>query len=456
METTIAALATAPAPAGLAVIRMSGSLSVSILQNCFKSKKSPIHYPRRLILGELFNPMTKQTLDQCLAVFMPAPHTFTAEDTVEINLHGSPLLARRVLQVLYSLGATPAAPGEFTKRAFLNGKLDLMQAEAVSDLIHASNEKAQQLAKEQLAGRFSNIITLLADPLRNTLAELEAHIDFPEEDIETTTFNKLSNSLKEVQTTIQRLINSYRYGKQIKEGLRVLIWGAPNAGKSSLLNQLLNEERAIVTSIPGTTRDLIEETGQIDGYSFIFCDSAGIQTTDNEVERIGIERAIKRLQWADLILFVIDPQNNAWHELLHTLEQAALPSTTKIIALINKSDLPQDEFTFSTPIISQTLKISAKTGFGLSTLRSVLLNEIRHSTTLEGSELAITEERHKLCLETALQAIDKAQQLLSTTTPLEILCLELRSALSALNDLIGITTPDDILGRIFSKFCIGK
>ena len=462
-SSTIAALATAPQPAGLAVIRISGTKCLELINKCFKSKTPPKTKPRQLILGSFINPETEEALDQCLAVYMPAPNTFTGEDTVELNLHGSPLLARRVLNVLYANGAVPAEPGEFTKRAFMNGKLDLLQAEAVCDMIHASGTKAQRLAKEQLAGRFSNIITQLADPLRDSLAELEAHIDFPEEDIEPQTLEKIQDSINNSINEITKLIQSYRYGKRLKEGLRVLLWGRPNAGKSTLLNLLLNEERAIVTNIPGTTRDIIEEAGQIDGYSFVFCDCAGIQTTDNAVEKIGIERAIERLNWADVVLFIIDTSEpkDEWQELLKTLQNTCLRDDIKVFAVLNKIDLPQHGTEYvlkklAPNLFKKSFHLSAKNGQGFNELKQALLSTVDENNNIEGAEITITEERHKLCLEEAKSALLSTSMEITNSAPLEIICAELRRGLSALEELIGVTTPDDILGRIFSKFCIGK
>ncbi|MGI6524397.1 MAG: tRNA uridine-5-carboxymethylaminomethyl(34) synthesis GTPase MnmE [Bdellovibrionota bacterium] len=458
-NTTIAALATAPTPAGLAVLRVSGPNALSLLKRCFRSKTDPALHPRHLILGSFIDPKTGEKLDRCLAVFMKAPRTFTGEDVVEFQLHGSPLLARRLLHVLYTEGAVPAAAGEFTKRAFLNGKIDLLQAEGISDMINASCVRAQRAAKEQLAGRFSNIITDLANPLRDILAELEARIDFPEEDIEHEIIDHIRNELTTVMGSITTFLHSYTYGKQLKEGVRVLLWGCPNAGKSSILNLLLNEERAIVTPIPGTTRDLIEESGQIDGYSFIFCDSAGIQDTSDQVEEIGVKRAISRLKWADIILFIVDCSDTtgAWKRLLSILQETDLTQGTKVYAVLNKIDLPHQTIRFDDiGLISKELHLSAKTGVGFEELKETLLQSIKNPDQSEDSTFALTEERHKVCLERALAALNRTDQLLGTETPLEFICAEVRSALSALEELIGITTPDDILGRIFSKFCIGK
>ncbi len=454
MESTIAALATAPAPAGLAVIRISGGDAASLLSQCFKAKRNPVEHPREMVYGTLFNPENGQALDSCLAVFMKGPKSFTGEDLVELHLHGSPLLARRALAVLYKLGAVPAKGGEFTKRAFLNGKLDLLQAEAVADIINASGERAQRLAKEQLDGRFSKAVEDIAEPLRDILAELEAQIDFPEEEVPAAVFNDILIKVDSVKEQISKLLNSYHFGKQLKEGLRVLLWGRPNAGKSSLLNLLLNEDRAIVTNIPGTTRDTLEEAGNIDGYSFVFCDSAGVQETSDTVEQIGVKRALEKLSWADLVLFIIDAadKTDSYKELLQKL-----PSDKKAWIIINKIDLDNSS-RIKNDLINHTLfEISAKTEAGIPELKKALVNEIAEDKTdLSEASIAITEERHKLCLENAMQALNETKSSIKYTLPLEITCASLRIALSALEELVGVTSTEDILGRIFSKFCIGK
>lgn len=454
MESTIAALATAPAPAGLAVIRISGSDAASLLSRCFKAKRNPVAHPREMIYGTLLNPENGQALDSCLAVFMKGPKSFTGEDLVELHLHGSPLLARRALAVLYKLGAVPAKGGEFTKRAFLNGKLDLLQAEAVADIINASGERAQRLAKEQLDGRFSQAVEDIAEPLRDILAELEAQIDFPEEEVPAAVFNDILSQISNTQEKISSLIKSYHFGKQLKEGLRVLLWGRPNAGKSSLLNLLLNEDRAIVTNIPGTTRDTLEEAGNIDGYSFVFCDSAGVQETSDTVEQIGVKRALEKLSWADLVLFIIDAadKSDSYKELLQKL-----PSDKKAWIIINKIDLDNSS-RIKNDLINHTLfEISAKTEAGIPELKKALVNEIAEDKAdLSEASIAITEERHKFCLENAMQALNETKSSIKDTLPLEITCASLRIALSALEELVGVTSTEDILGRIFSKFCIGK
>lgn len=455
---TIASLATAPAPAGLAVVRISGPDAKIALKNLFISKLSPVEHRREMIFGQLHDPKTNQFIDNILAVYMPKPHSYTGEDIVEFQLHGSPLLVQKVLQTIYALGIRPAEAGEFTKRAFLNGKVDLVQAEAIADLIHASSEKALKIAGEQLRGRFSKSVEEIGEPLRDTLAELEASIDFPEEGIEPKKVEQFLTTFKSAQDKITDLISTYSYGQIVREGFRVLLCGYPNAGKSSILNKLLGTERAIVTDIPGTTRDLIEEQAVISGYKFVFCDTAGLHQTDNKVEQIGIELAKGRLGWADLVLLVVDSSNKSqdWRKISEEIK----PKAPRLWMVINKIDLNPNaisEIFCESAICQRNFYISAKSGAGLKALNDAMVEEVSASTANQAeSSVVVINERHKNCLERASRSIEAAVLAIKDKMPLEIITFELKSALACLDEIIGKTWNEDILGRIFSKFCIGK
>lgn len=457
-ESTIAALATAPMPAGIAVVRVSGPKTKLVLKALFRGKRDPVHLPRTLVFGEIVDFKSGATIDQALAVYMPAPWSFTGEDVAEFQFHGSPLLTQKILRSIFSYGVTPAAPGEFTRRAFLNNKLDLTQAEAIGDLIGAKSDEALKLAGEQLKGRFSKSIEDLGEPLRMLLAELEAGIDFPEEDIEPERIENFKSALSTCRIKIDRLIDSYSFGQVVKEGVRVLLCGRPNAGKSSLLNLLLGRNRAIVSPISGTTRDLIEEEATLGGYKFVFCDSAGLRDTSDEVESIGVELAKERMEWADLVLLVVDATDtdSNWRSVLDYLR----PRAKRIWMVTNKVDLnPQafSQFYCDLDVCQQNLYLSVKTRDGFDALVKALIDDVGR-TMPDKAEVGevVTNERHRECLIRANTAIDTALQTIQKQLPAEILSVDIRQALTALDEIVGRTYTEDILGLIFGKFCIGK
>jgi tRNA modification GTPase len=455
---TIAALATAPAPAGIAVIRVSGPKTRTVLKALFRAKHDPTSDPRRLTFGSIIDHQSGQVIDQALAVYMPGPHSYTGEDVGEFQFHGSPVLVQKILRSLFAFGISPAEPGEFTKRAFLNGKVDLVQAESVCDLINAASEQALRLASEHLKGRFSEAIAEIGEPLRNTLAEIEAHIDFPDEDIQPQKVEQLAQTLVTARQKIAAILKTYSYGQVVREGYRVLLCGRPNVGKSSILNLLLDRERAIVTEISGTTRDIIEEEAIIGGYRFIFCDSAGITESNDKVEQKGIELTRSRVPWADLVLFVADAndQPEHWQAVLSELRGTA----KKIWMVTNKIDLNPQAFTThfcDSSICAQNFYLSAKTRNGLEALVQSLMEEVRLSVgdRAQASNV-VTNERHRNCLNNADEALSRAIDAAKRKLPLEIASAEIRIALNALEEIVGKTATEDILGRIFSRFCIGK
>lgn len=457
--TTIAALATAPAPAGVAVVRVSGPRSALVLKSLFSGKKDPTKLPRTLVFGDILDFKSGASIDKGLAVFMPAPWSFTGEDVAEFQFHGSPVLVQRVLRSLYAYGVLPAAAGEFTKRAFLNGKMDLAQAEAIADVVQAKSEEELRFAGEQLKGRLSQAIEQVGEPLRDSLAEIEATIDFPDEDINPDTVDAIAARAEAALTTINRLLSTYSFGSLVKEGVRVLLCGRPNSGKSSLLNLLLGKRKAIVSDISGTTRDLIEDEATLAGHKFVFCDSAGIRETNDEIERIGVELAKERIPWADLILLVVDAtdRSDAWRQTLELLKVG----DKKVWMIVNKIDLnPQAlaEFAVHSSVCQQNFFISAKTGDGIGGLIEALVEDVaRHMPERGEVGEVITNERHRDCLERAKSALSACLEGLKTeSVPLSIVAADIKQALTALDEIVGRTYTEDILGRIFSKFCIGK
>lgn len=455
---TIAALATPPMPSGIAVIRISGPQTKVALKALFRAKVDPVSDPRRLVYGELLDSGTEEVIDHCLAVFMPGPHSYTGEDVGEFQFHGSPLVVERILRSLFGFGITPAEPGEFTKRAFLNGKLDLVQAEAICDLINATSEQAFKIANENLKGKLSSEIGNVSEPLRNVLAELNASIDFPEEDISPQKIDALKTSLVTVGLKLDRLIESYDFGHRVKDGYKVLLAGLPNVGKSSILNLVLGTPRAIVTETSGTTRDVLEEEVILSGYKFLFCDTAGIHDGKDEAEQIGVERARERLDWADLILFIADAtdKDRKWETLLNEIRG----ENRKIWMVTNKIDLNPSAIgtmVCDSRICEQNFYVSAKTRDGIDALLRSIVDEVSSTATgLGDTASVVANERHRGALSRARISVSRALEGIDKELPTEVIAAEVQLSLSALDEIIGKTYTEDILGRIFSKFCIGK
>lgn len=448
---TIAAICTYPAPSGVAVIRISGSKTKSVINSIFFSKLKPEKNPRKLIFGTFRN-SDKNEIDQGLCVFMPGPNSFTGEDIAELHLHGNPLICKQMLREIFTFDVKPAEPGEFSKRAFLNGKLDLVQAEAICDLISAKSENALNIAKDHLNGKLSSSINTIGEPLKNTLAEIEAHIDFPEEDINPDTLTKLKSRLQDILSEINNLLSSYEYGILIKDGCRVLLAGVPNVGKSSLLNALLETDRAIVTDISGTTRDTIEEEVNIEGFKFIFCDSAGLtENTKDAVEKIGIQKTKDKFTWAHIILFITSPDTAKTSEEKNynesILSQIKIEKA-EVITIGNKSDIQSNN--------NCDLNLSSNNKSDIKNLKDLLIEKVSKLKNDDMGSNIIVQERHRACLENARKALNITIESLDKNVELEFVSADLRSALSHLQEIVGITHIEDILGRIFSKFCIGK
>jgi tRNA modification GTPase len=453
MLDTIAAISTPFGEGAIAVLRLSGAEAVAIADEVFRGKVKPSMAAARVQhFGAIHDGAAK--LDDGLLTVFRDPHSYTGEDIVEIACHGGVLVARRILELLLRSGARSAQPGEFTQRAFLNGKMDLTQAEAVMDLISAQTDLALRAASEQLEGRLGERIRALREALLGTLAHIEAYIDFPDEDIDPDTGAALQVRLDAARADIAALLATAERGRILREGVRVVIYGAPNVGKSSLLNLLLGTERAIVSTHPGTTRDIIEEVINLRGLPLRLVDTAGVRESDDEVERAGMERTRRAVGRADLILHVVDasaaggraggPPPAASNE----PQGAALPT----ILVLNKTDLGEHPDWRE----ADGVRISCLTAAGLDALAEAIVAHITSGTgTTRDWSLAINA-RHAACLENALRYLDAARKALSDGLSPEFIAEELRAALGAVGDIVGRADTEDLLGKIFSTFCIGK
>jgi len=452
---TIVAIATPIGEGGLSVLRLSGPDAFRIADQSFlpigpHSKKPSaasthtVHYGR-IVAGDKF-------IDEVLLTVLRAPRTFTAEDTVEISCHGGILPAKMVLDELLAGGARMAEPGEFTRRAFLNGRIDLAQAEAVADLIHSRTELALAAANEQLAGKLSRRINRLRDDLMLVLAHVEAHIDFPDEDISPDSRGQLLKKLHDGLLFMAELLLTANEGQILRRGIRAAIVGRPNAGKSSLLNQLLGRDRAIVSPTPGTTRDTIEETTNIRGLPVIFIDTAGLREARDEIEREGIRRSRESLDQAEFILHVFDASEPLTAEDKHLLTEFA---GKKRILIRNKSDLPLQLF-FPADLALEPIDVSCTRGDGIEILKTAI-KELIWSGEINAEMLHVMiSSRHQEALNRGRIATQRAADALAAGATLELVAADLRMGVNAVGEIVGKTTTEDLLDSIFSQFCIGK
>lgn len=452
-DDTIAAIATPLGEGGLAVIRVSGAKTFEIADQCFRSSSSKAGLPSTLKSHTLHHGHIVRedvVVDEVLLAVMRAPRTYTCENTIEISCHGGLLPAKAVLDTTLAAGARLAMPGEFTRRAFLNGRLDLAQAEAVADLIHARTELSLRAAEEQLAGKLSKRINQLRDDLIKTLAHIEAHIDFPDEDITPDTRGKLLDRLQSGVTFMDMLLRTANEGQLLRRGIRAAIIGRPNAGKSSLLNQLLGRDRAIVSHIPGTTRDTIEETANIRGVPVVFIDTAGLREAGDEIEIEGIRRSRETLARAELILHVLDVSQPITPEDERHLQEFA---GKKRIVVRNKTDLPAKiSAEFGTPVVD----ISCSTGHGIEQLKDTI-KELVWAGQINAEMLEVmVNSRHQDALNRARAATLLTIDAIRTNASLEFVALDLRIAVNAVGEIVGKTTTEDLLDSIFSQFCLGK
>jgi tRNA modification GTPase len=460
-DDTIAAIATPLGEGGLAVIRISGAHALAVADKAFTpvgpyaSKPSAavshtIHYGKVMRAG--------QQVDEVLCAVMRAPRTFTREDVVEITCHGGVLSTKTVFDTVLECGARPALPGEFTQRAFLNGRLDLAQAEAVADLIHARTELALSAANEQLAGKLSQRINQLRDELMLTLAHIEAHIDFPEEDIAPDTRAQLEGRMARGIAFMEELLRTANEGQILRRGIRAAIIGRPNAGKSSLLNQLLGHDRAIVSHIAGTTRDTIEETANVRGIPVVFIDTAGLREAKDELESEGIRRSRESLVKAELILHVLDASEPLHAEDVKLLAEFAVK---KRILVRNKIDLPvklefKSEIRNPKSEMVPVVDVCSKTGDGLEQLKDAIKALVwSGSITAEMAQVTINS-RHQDALKRASGSLRLALEAMRGDASLEFVALDLRQGIAAVGEIVGKTTTEDLLDAVFSQFCIGK
>ena len=450
---TIAAIATPLGEGGLAVVRISGRDALAVADRVFvpagRAAITPsvaashtVHYGHVVRDG--------RRIDEVLLTVLRAPRTFTREDTAEISCHGGLLVTRLVLEAVLAAGARVAEPGEFTQRAFLNGRLDLAQAEAVADLIHARTELALGAAGEQLAGKLSARIHELRDELMRTLAHVEAHLDFPDEDIAPDTREALLGRLQRGIAFMDGLLRTAREGQILRRGVRAAIVGRPNAGKSALLNQLLGHERAIVSPVAGTTRDTVEETANVRGIPVVFIDTAGLRATENAVEAEGVRRSRAALEQAELLLHVFDASEPLRPEDAQLLEELA--GRPRVLVL-NKADRPRQ---LELPPRHTGLAVCCATGEGIEALKDAI-ERVVWSGRVSGEPLQVTvNARHAEALRRAREATGRAAAGLSAQESLELTALELRIAAQAVGEVVGKTTTDDLLDAIFSQFCLGK
>lgn len=466
IEDTICAPATVPGTGAIAIIRMSGKDSFRIADKVVSCKGSTISETEgyKLRYGVALE-ADGTDLDTVLVSVFRSPHSYTGEDSVEISCHSSKYVVERLLQRLVDSGARPAGPGEFTQRAFVNGKMDLAQAEAVADVISSQNAAAHRVAYSQLKGGFSKELKSLRDELLKMTSLLELELDFSEEDVEFASRRELSALLDGALRHIHSLTDSFRYGNALRNGVPVAIVGAVNAGKSTLLNALVGDDRAIVSDIAGTTRDTIEETMTIDGTLFRFIDTAGLRTTQDEVEKIGISRSYKKMSEAEIVLALLDvtvPEEENEHSISDIVNNLDVKSQ-KLIVLLNKVDVLGSNInvsllnnTVSSPDEKVTkLYISAKTGFGLDTLRT-LLSDSQKTATLDSGQTIVTNLRHYQSMMSAAASLEKVRSSLATSQTPDLLSEDLRQALHHLSSILGEVTPDEVLGNIFERFCIGK
>lgn len=468
---TIVALATPSGAGAIAVIRLSGKEAISIAAKVFVSvsgKDVTQQKTHTIHLGHIVS--EGKTYDQVLVSVFKNPHSYTGEDVVEISCHGSTFIQQQIIQLLLRNGAKLAQPGEFTLRAFLNGKLDLSQAEAVADLIASDNEASHQIAMQQMRGGFSNEIANLRQELLNFASLIELELDFAEEDVEFADRTQFSDLLNRIEFVLKRLIDSFAVGNVIKNGIPIAIVGEPNVGKSTLLNALLNEERAIVSDIAGTTRDTIEDELVIDGIGFRFIDTAGIRDTTDHVESIGIKKTFEKIEQAQVVLYLVDSSllsvvgsQLSVEKLKSDIEQIKNKYHHKtLLTIINKKDLLSAEMIkkLETELTTdngqqQILFISAKNNIGIDALKQTLLSFV-NTGALRNNETIVTNSRHYDSLLKALEEIQKVKWGLESGLSSDLMAIDIRETLYHFGEITGEVTNDELLGNIFANFCIGK
>ena len=456
MEKAIAAIATPFGEGGIGIVRISGLEARGIIDRIFKGKGTNKLENRKLVYGEIINPKTNEVVDEVMTVYMKAPATYTREDVVEINCHGGIVSLKKVLALVLEEGAELAERGEFTKRAFLNGRIDLSQAEAVIDLIKAKTDKTYEVAISQLEGSLSKEIISIREGLLNALVNITVNIDYPDEDIEEIVYEELLRALLKEKGRIQKLLSTFGTGKIIREGLKVAIVGKPNVGKSSLMNVILKENRAIVTDIPGTTRDTILEQVSIGDIPVQLIDTAGIRETDDHIERIGIEKTKEAFNEADLVILVIDGSADLSDEDRSIL---AMIGERKAIVLLNKADLTlkisKDDIKKEN-IDVKVIETSMIENNGLELLENEIKEVVYGGEVYQKNSLLITNVRHERLLNESNTFLEDGINLVKIEEPLELIEIDVKRAYELLGEIIGETVSEDIINEVFERFCLGK
>jgi tRNA modification GTPase len=452
---TIAAIATPLGEAGISLLRVSGEKAIEMVDAVFRGKSSlseaishTIHH------GRIVHPQDG-VVDEVLVSVFRKPHSYTGEDAVEISCHGSYYVSRKILETVIGAGARMADPGEFTQRAFLNGKMDLIQAEAVADLIHSKTALAHRASIEQLNGRLSAAIEELRKKLIDLCSLLELELDFAEEGIGLTDRKKIAPFFNEAITELENLIQSYNFGKLIRDGVKVVLAGSPNVGKSSLLNVLLQENRAIVSEFPGTTRDVIEEAVLIDGIAFRLVDTAGLRITSDIVEQEGVKRSNAQIGSADLILLLLD-SSIPLGESLDTVLSFLNEHNQKTVLVLNKTDIRNRDFEYHPLLKFDSVAISCITREGIGGLTKKLVGRVLNQFDSNSTSIKIQSDRHKRLLKRTQESLISARAAFLDRLGNELVAIDLRVALNYLGEIVGLTTPEDILNNIFSRFCVGK
>lgn len=456
---TIAAISTAPAIGGIGIVRMSGKNCFEVLEKIFKPKnpetiENITGY--RIKYGTIVNPETNRVVDEVLVSYFKCPKSYTAENMCEINSHGGIVVLREILELCLKNGAELAKPGEFTERAFLNGRIDLTQAEAIIDIINAKSTREAQESANQLEGYLSRKINEIREKIMDIMVNIEANIDYPEYVVEEVSNKDAENKLKEIENELIKLSKTFENGKILKEGVRIAIIGSPNAGKSSLLNSMLKEERAIVTDIAGTTRDIIEEQISIEGIPFKVIDTAGIRDAKDKIEQIGIEKSKKAANEADVILAVFDssvPLNDEDREILNLLKHK------KSIIVLNKTDLKQivnNECKEIQDVNTEVINISLKNNEGLEKIYESLVKMFNLNQINLDNELTITNIRHQELINKAIESTRMALNDLNNSMPIDIISINIKEILEHLGEITGDNVSEDIIKSIFAKFCLGK
>ncbi|HYK88445.1 MAG TPA: tRNA uridine-5-carboxymethylaminomethyl(34) synthesis GTPase MnmE [Acidobacteriota bacterium] len=454
LHDTICALSTARGRSGIAVVRMSGQESFVLLRRVFRTRKSMD--PRRATLGVIFDPRNGAELDEGIVTCFPGPSSYTGEDVVEISIHGSPVLVSSLLDCLCSQGARLAEPGEFTLRAFVNGRMDLSQAEAVRDIIEATTLYQAQVAARQRSGEIARQLQPVKSLLIEIIVNLESAVEFVEENLPLQSRERLAEKLEGVRKNLGSWVDSFRRGRIVRDGFNLAIVGRPNVGKSSLFNALLAQDRSIVTEIPGTTRDLVSEFTNLEGIPVRLVDTAGLRRSVDRVEQLGVDRSMRAIADADAILLVVDtsrPQAAEDAEFRERLESPAC------IVVMNKADVPSVWSTQEKALYAgghPCVEVSALFGTNMNSLREAILRHLFGGEGPQRDGILITNLRHCRCLETALAALEKAADALREGLSEEFVLVDLHDGLKSLGTITGETSVEDLLGEIFSRFCIGK